>query len=83
MRTSIEIDSLTAKRLRELAEAKRITVEELLTTHVLGLRSTEAIPKGNEDESLKAFDDWIAGFSSNGPLLSNEAISRSSIYHDR
>jgi hypothetical protein len=83
MLTSFEIDSLTAKRLCELAEAKRITVEELLTTYVLGLRATDTVLNGNEGESLKAFDDWVAGFSSNGPNLSDEAVSRSSIYCDR
>jgi hypothetical protein len=83
MRTVVEIDSKTAARLRKLAEAQHVSVEELLAAHVPGLAKMEKVANGSGEDRTTAFDEWVADFAKDSPPLSDEAISRASIYHDR
>jgi hypothetical protein len=83
MRTAVEMDSSTAARLRKLADAHRISVEELLAAHVPGLTGEEQSGTGSGEEKMLAFEEWVAGFPQDTPPLSDEAVSRASIYRDR
>lgn len=67
-------------KLSQLAAAQNVTVEEFLASHIPGLQ-----PKPNAasmEETLSAFEAWASSFADTAPLLSNEAISRASIYPD-
>jgi hypothetical protein len=83
MRTVVEIDSNTAARLLKLAEAKHVSVEELLATYVPGLTEKERVANGSSQDRTAAFDEWVADFAKDSPPLPEEAISRASIYRDR
>jgi hypothetical protein len=83
MRTTVEMDSNTAIRLRKLADARRVSVEDLLAAHVPGLSGDESNITGSGEERERAFEEWVAGFPQDTPPRSDEAISRASIYHGR
>ena len=82
MRTTLDVDEKTARKLRELAAASGISVDQLLAAYVPGLHQ----PAGNgadADEAVLAFEQWSEGFPQDAPPLSDEASSRASIYRDR
>jgi hypothetical protein len=83
MRTTIEMESSTASRLQKLAEARCISVEELLASHVAGLSGENSNGTVSGEERLRAFEEWVEGFSQITPPLSDEAVGRASIYRDR
>jgi len=83
MRTALEMDSRTATKLRKLADARHISVEELLAAHVPGLAGEDPNDSDSGEERAKAFDAWVAGFPQATPHLSDDAIGRASIYRDR
>jgi hypothetical protein len=83
MRTMVEMDSNTATRLRKLAEARHISVEELIAAHVPGLSPAESDVNGSGEEKVRAFEEWVSDFPNGRPPLSDEAVSRASIYRDR
>jgi hypothetical protein len=81
MRTSLEIESGMAAKIREVAAAKNLSIEDLLGAYVPGLLSSKnnnPIPT----DPARALDEWIAEIPDTPPL-SDEAISRSSIYGER
>jgi hypothetical protein len=77
-----ELDTTTARRLREIAEVRHVTVEDLLAAHVPGFRE-ESQEGDSRENKERAFESWAADFPANAPPLSNDAVSRGSIYHDR
>lgn len=83
MRTALEMDSKTAAKLRELADVQHVSVEELLAAHVPGLIGEESVANGSGEDRVQAFEEWVAGFPATISPLSNEAVSRPSIYRDR
>jgi hypothetical protein len=83
MRTTVEMDASVAARLRQLAEARRVSIEELIAAHVPGLSGDGPDVNGSAEDRERAFDEWVAGFPGDTPPLSDEAIARSSIYRDR
>ena len=82
MRTAVELDNHLATRLQELADAKGVSVEELIVAHVPGLAGDKSNSTDSGEERVRAFEEWVAELSQNTPL-SDEAISRASIYRDR
>ena len=79
MRTKLDVDEKTAAKLRELAAAGGMSVDQVLATYVPGLRPSEA--RGKEaNDPLRDFDEWADSFNQDAPPLSDEAISRASIY---
>jgi hypothetical protein len=82
MRATLDIDEKIAEKLRELAVAEGVSVDQLLATYIPGLRLANGNGNGAED-TVSAFENWAESFPQNAPLLSNEAISRASIYGDR
>ena len=79
MRTKLDVDEKTAAKLRELAASRGMSVDQVLATYVPGLRPTEASGNGAKDP-LPAFEQWADSFTEDAPPLSDEAISRRSIY---
>ncbi len=84
MRTALELEAETAEKLRALARERNVSVEELLSAYIPGLALGHLSKNGSEPEDeAQAFDEWVASFTINAPPLSDEAISRASIYRDR
>ncbi len=83
MRTTVEMDSSTATRLQKLADARRISVEELLAAYVPGLSGEESKGNGCGGERVREFEEWVSEFPQDTPPLSDEAVSRASICRDR
>jgi hypothetical protein len=84
MRTVLEVDKETAQRLRQLANAKKISIDQLLTAYIPGLASDNSpTPQMETEDSTQAFDEWVASFPPDLPPLSDDAISRASIYDAR
>ena len=84
MSTALEVGTKTAEKLRQLAEAQKLSAEQLLVTYVPGLASEEADQNGvGAEDKTRAFEEWAASFPGDSPPLSDEAISRASIYRDR
>ena len=84
MGTTLEVKPEIAEKLRCLAKAQKVSVDELLTVYIPGLTPAEAEKNGRSAEDrVRAFDDWIKSFPTNTPPLSDEAISRESLYGNR
>jgi hypothetical protein len=84
MRTMLELESETAEKIRQMADARQLSVDEFLAAYVHGLASDQSTKNGTEaQDKLRAFEEWIASFSTDTPPLSDQAISRDSIYRDR
>jgi len=78
----LDVDEKTAERLRELAAADGVSIEQLLVAHIPGLKATS----GNgvkASDALLEFDEWVESFAQDASPLSDDAISRASIYRDR
>ncbi|MBS1807166.1 MAG: hypothetical protein JST84_03110 [Acidobacteria bacterium] len=81
---TIEVDQLTAVILKSKAEAKGLTISDLLRS----LAENEApIPPPFEtaspEERARAVEEWANRPRSMAPPLSDEAISRDHIYGER
>jgi transcriptional regulator with XRE-family HTH domain len=84
MRTALKVESKTAEKLRQLADALNVSVDQLLAAYVPGLASEEPRQNGSDaEDKAKAFEEWAASFPTDTPPLSDEAVSRASIYRDR
>lgn len=82
----IEVDQMTAVLLKAQAEAKGVTVSEWLGSLV------EVNPKASRpsffetaspEERARAVEEWANVHRSTAPPLSDQAISRDSIYGER
>jgi len=84
MHTALEVKAETAKKLRSIARERNVSLDELLTAHIPGLGSVDTPKNGGKTADIvRAFDQWVRGFSKNTRPLSDEAVSRASIYRDR
>jgi hypothetical protein len=81
MRTVLDVDERTAAKLHELAAADGVSIDQLLAMYVPGLRSSESNGNGTMDP-IPAFEEWADSFDQDAPPLSDEAVSRASIYRD-
>ena len=82
MRAALDVDEKTATKLRELARASGMSVDQLLAIYVPGLAPSQPNVDGRSDP-LAAFEEWAESFSQDAPPLSDDAISRTSVYRDR
>jgi hypothetical protein len=82
MRTTLDVDERTANRLRELAAESGASIDEVLAAYVPGLRRTQG-NGADAEETVLAFEEWAESFPQAAPPLSNEAVSRASIYRDQ
>lgn len=84
MSTMLEVDEKTAAKLRELAAAEGVSVEQLLATYVPGLHPSKSNENGAGGGSvIPVFEEWADSFPEDVPPLSDNAVSRASTYRDR
>jgi hypothetical protein len=83
---TIEVSDVQAAALKAQAEAQGLTVERWLQkiaeNHVPS-QSIAHLQDTNPREWARRFHEWAEGHDGTTPLLSDEAISRESIYPDR
>ena len=77
---TVEMKPETAKKLVSLAQTKGVSVDELLYIYVPGLAPYESQNGMSGADRAQAFRAWAASHSTITPPLSDEAISRRSIY---
>ena len=86
MNVTVEIPEDRAARFQKLAQARGLTVDrwllELAEQNAPSASITH-LQKTNPDEWLRQFRAWAESHDRNTPLLSDEALSRASIYPDR
>ena len=80
----IEIKPDTEAKLKVLAQTSGLSIDELLVSLVSGASQVPAFPTtvnppANHDP-LTEFQAWVKKFSTTGPDLSDEVVSRESIY---
>jgi hypothetical protein len=84
MRAALEVKAETAEKLRSMAREKKVSLDELLSAHIPGLAPSDAPSNGgNAKDQVRALAQWVKSFRKNTAPLSDEAISRESIYRDR
>lgn len=84
--TTIEVDQFTAFLLKAKAEAKGLTVAALLrslTETETGGQQGSFFETASTEERARAVEEWANQHHSSAPPLSDEAISRESIYGER
>ena len=87
MTLTLELPREIEAVLTEQAQAHGMTLRAWLEKMVAD-RAQSARPRSLQDELtpeewVRQFDAWVAGHDRTTPLLSDEAISRESIYPDR
>ena len=86
MNVTIELSNEKAAAFKAQAEAIGLTVEEWLQQlgeQHLRPHSIAHLQKTNPKEWARQFRAWAEGHDPNTPVLSDEAMSRESIYPDR
>jgi hypothetical protein len=84
MRTALEIEVETAEKINELAKERNVTVEELLSVYIPGLALAHLKDQGGADgDKVEQFEQWVRSFPANTAPLTDDGISRASIYQDR
>ena len=84
--TTIEIDQSTAALLQAQAEAQGLTLAALLrsiTELWNGAPAKSFYETTTPEERARAVEEWANHHRSSAPPLSDEAISRDSIYGER
>jgi len=83
MTVSLELTPDQEAALIAHAEARHATVDQVLLEwaepHIQPLLSTE---ETNAQKRIRLFRDWVASLDPTLPVLSDEAMSRESIYPD-
>ena len=82
MTVELDLPNATEQRLNRLAASDGLPVDEYLTRLIESSTSTERLPKfkhRTHEEFSAALNAWIDSHV-NWPVLSDEAISRESIY---
>ena len=86
MNVTMELSDEKAAALKAQAEAQGLTVgrwlEQIAVQHVHPV-SIAHLQKTNPKEWARQFDAWVNSHDPNTPVLSDEAMSRESIYPDR
>jgi len=86
MNVTIELSEEKAAALKAQAEAQGLTVErwleQIAEQHVQPV-SIAHLQKTNPKEWARQFDAWVDSHDPNTLVLSDEAMSRESIYPDR
>jgi hypothetical protein len=86
MNVTIELSDEKGAALKAQAESQGLTVERWLVQiaeqHVQPV-SIAHLQKTNPKEWARQFDAWVNSHDPNTPVLSDESMSRESIYPDR
>jgi hypothetical protein len=86
MHVTIELSEEKAAAFKAQAEALGLTVErwlEQIAEHYVQPDSIATLQNNNPREWGRQFDAWVESHDPNTPVLSDEAMSRDSIYPDR
>lgn len=84
--TTIEVDQLTAIILKAKAEAKGLTISDWLRSLAeieVPMPQASFFETASPEERARAVEEWANRQRSAAPPLSDEAISRDSIYGER
>jgi phytoene dehydrogenase-like protein len=84
--TTIEVDQLTAARLQARAEAQGLTIADLLRPITELWNDTQEksfYEMASLEERARALEEWASQRRSSAPPLTDDAISRDSIYKER
>jgi hypothetical protein len=79
--TNTEISPSTLNALRMLAKKNGKSLEDYI--NLILESETQATSKTDKENWFKEFDEWMQSLDSNTPLLSDEQISRESIYEEQ
>ena len=86
MNVTIELSEEKAAALKAQADAQGLTIErwleQIAEQHVQPVCIAH-LQKTNPKEWARQFDAWVNSHDPNTPVLSDEAMSRESIYPDR
>lgn len=86
MTVTLELKPEIEDRIKRKAAEKGLTVEAFIETVInadVGVQPEKSFAEtATPEEWVKAFKDWISHFPPH-PVLSDEAISRESIYRER
>jgi hypothetical protein len=77
-----EISPETINALLTLAQRNGKSLEEYARS-VLERETKNSLAKETNDKKLKVFQEWMSNLSSNTPTLTDEQISRESIYEEQ
>ena len=83
---TLEVSPERAAAFQARAQARGLSVEEWLleiTEHLAPSASIAHLQKSNPKEWMRQFRTWAESHDRTTPLLSDEAVSRDSIYPDR
>jgi hypothetical protein len=86
MNVTIELSEGQAATLKVQAEAQGLTVErwlEQVAAQLAPAASIAHLQKTNPTEWARRFHEWAESHDRTTPLLSEQAVSRESIYPDR
>lgn len=86
MTVTLELSPEREAALKAQAEARGISVEQWLlelTEQLVPSTSIAHLQKTNPKEWMRQFRAWAQSHDHTTPLLSDEAVSRESIYPDR
>ena len=86
MNVTIELSEGQAATLKVQAEAQGLTVErwlEQVAAQLAPAASIAHLQKTNPTEWARRFHEWAESHDRTTPLLSEQAVSRDSIYPDR
>ncbi|HXG64373.1 MAG TPA: hypothetical protein VNO70_04650 [Blastocatellia bacterium] len=83
MVTQIEVQQETAERLAAQAQARGLSVDVYLRTLLdSALATSEPRTVMTPQEKARRWQEWVNSLRTDTPILSDEAISRESIYDD-
>ena len=84
MTTMLEVEPEIASKIQARARERSVSVDvylrELIDQKVTEYESSNGL---SSQERVRLLREWASGHSTNTPLLSDEAISRESIYGER
>jgi hypothetical protein len=82
MTVTVNLPAEIEGALRAEAQAKGVTVDELVRDVLVAKRPQSPLPRLSNEERLRLFRDWSASHGDITVVLPDEAMERDSIYGD-
>jgi len=83
MPTILEVQPDVASKIAAQARARGVSVDAYLRSLIEEKDAAESRPALSPPEKVRLLREWAADHSHNTPLLSDESVSRESIYGER